>query len=226
MAVNRCALQHLGNHFLAQHLQGLATAHGQQLGVAGFFQFVQAPVGLRHGTAHRHHTMVLHEQHLLVLQDSRQALPFTQGFGQAGVAVVVGDAVVEKRRGLAGGQQAVVLQHIECCGPRLVGVQHHFRAAQAMQRCVYALGRQLNHTLAFQGLTGFIEHHHVAGSGLGPMLAKGQHQVSIFAAWYGHGEVVVYAFFKTIQHRQAQGGGQMDFGLPHRIRSRTVYRMN
>ena len=136
--------------------------------------------------------------------------------------MVVGNAVVEKRCGLTGGQQAVVLQHIECRSPRLVGVQHHFCAAQAMQRCVYALGRQLDHALAFQGLPGFIEHHHVAGTGLGPMLAKGQHQVSIVAARHGHGEVVVYAFFKTIEHRQTQGGCQMNFGLPHRIRSRTV----
>jgi hypothetical protein len=54
------------------------------------------------------------------------------------------------------------------------------------------------------------------------MLSKGQHQVSVVAAWHSHGEVVVYAFFKTIEHRQAQGGCQMDFGLPNRIRSRTV----
>ena len=222
MAVSGCALQHLGNHFLAQHLQGLATAHGQQLGLAGLFQFVQPPIGLGHGVAHRHHAMVFHEQHLLVLQDSRQAFAFAQGFGQAGVGVVVGNAVVEKRRGLAGGQQAVVLQHIEGCSPRLVGVQHHFCAAQAMQRCVYALGRQLDHAIAFQGLTGFIEHHHVAGTGLGPMLAKGQHQVSIVAARHGHGEVVVYAFFKTIEHRQAQGGSQVDFGLPYGIVLRVV----
>jgi hypothetical protein len=54
------------------------------------------------------------------------------------------------------------------------------------------------------------------------MLAKGQHQVSVIAAWHGHGEVVVYAFFKAIEHRQAQGTSQMDFGLPDRIRGRTV----
>ena len=103
-----------------------------------------------------------------------------------------------------------------------MGVQHHFRAAEAVQWRVNALGRQLNQALAFQGFACFVEHHHVAGAGLGPMLAKGQHQVSVVAAWHGHGEVVVYALFKTIEHRQAQGCCQMDFGLPHRIRGRTV----
>jgi hypothetical protein len=49
------------------------------------------------------------------------------------------------------------------------------------------------------------------------MLAKGQNKISILAARHTHGEVVVYAFFKTIEYRQAQGTSQMDFGLPYRI---------
>ena len=141
MAVSGCTLQDLGNHFFVEHFKRLAATHGQQLGVAGFFQFVQAPIGLCHAVADSHHAVVFHEQHLLVLQDGGQALALTQGFGQTGVAVVVGDAVVKKRRCLAGGQKAVVLQHIERSCPRLVGMQDHFGACDAVQRRVNALGR-------------------------------------------------------------------------------------
>ena len=84
--------------------------------------------------------MVFQKHDLIVLQQFSESFAFVHGFGQARVMVVIRDAVVEKRSGLAGGKQPVVFQHIECRGPRLVGVQHHLGAGDAVQRSVYALG--------------------------------------------------------------------------------------
>ena len=64
------------------------------------------------------HAVVLHEHDLLVADHSRQALTLLERIRGPGVVVVVGDVAVEERRGLAGRQQAVVLQHVERERPR------------------------------------------------------------------------------------------------------------
>ena len=61
---------------------------------------------------HTHQTWAIA---LNMLQDNR-LLPTSQ----PGVIVVIGNVAVEKRGRLASGQQAVVLQHVQCNGPGLV----------------------------------------------------------------------------------------------------------
>jgi hypothetical protein len=143
-----------------------------------------------------------------------------------GVGVVVGDVAVKERRGLARRQQPVVLQHVERQRPGLVGVHHHARAADAMDRRVDALRGELDHALAFERLAGLVEHDHVARARLGPVQAEGQDQVAIVAAGHGDREVVVDAFLELVQHGEAVRGGQVDPGLAHRVGGGRNQRVN
>jgi hypothetical protein len=83
--------------------------------------------GLRDGVAGDEDAVVLQEHDLLVAHRSRETLAFAREIGRALVVVVVGDLVAVERSRLARRHDAVVLQHVERDGPRLVRVQHDAR---------------------------------------------------------------------------------------------------
>ena len=129
--------------------------------------------------------------------------------------------------GLRGGQQPVVLQHIECRGPGLVGVHHHPCPGDAMNWRMDTSGRQLYSALAGQRLPRFIEDHQIAGKSFGPVSSKWQDQEPVFVPWQGDGEMVVYALLHLMQRGKPVGGGQVDPGLGDGIlRNRCVDRVN
>ena len=96
-------------------------------------------------------------------------------------------------------------------------VQNNFGARDSVQGGMNALRREFNNALAFQGLTRLIENHHVAGFGFRPVQTKWQHKVLVRTARYAGSEVIVDAFFKTIQNSHAQCSGQVDFDLLNSI---------
>ena len=124
---------------------------------------------------------------------------------------------VEERRRLVGGQQAIVLQHVESEHPRLVRVQDDANAADAVDRRVDALRRKLHHAFALERRTRFVEDDHVARPGLRPMQAEGQDQVAVVPARHGHREMVVDPFLQLVQHGEPMGGSKLDLRLRDRI---------
>ena len=82
---------------------------------------------------------------------------------------------------------------------------------------VYALRRELDVADAFERLAGFVPYDHVAGARFRPVQPERQDQVLVVAAGHGHREVVVYALLKVVEHRQAVGGGKMDFRFGKRL---------
>ena len=140
-------------------------------------------------------------------------MAFLGRIGGALVVVVVGDVAVVERCRLVGGQQAVVLQHVERHGPRLVRVHDHARPGDAVDRRVDAAGGELDDAITFERLAVLVEHDHVARPGLGPVEAEGQDEEPVVAAGDRHREVVVDPFFQLMQHRQAVRGGEVDLRL-------------
>jgi hypothetical protein len=94
---------------------------------------------LRDGVADYQHTVILHEQDVLVSDHTRQPLAFVKSIRGAGVGVVIGDVAVEVGRSLIRRQQAVVLQHVERKRPGLMRVQHYAYTGDAVDRRVDAL---------------------------------------------------------------------------------------
>ncbi len=102
-------------------------------------------------------------------------------------------------------------------------VHHDARAADAMDRRVDALRRQLDHALAFERPARLVEHDQVAHARLRPVPAEGQDQVAIVPARHGDGEVIVDAFFELVQHRKAVRRGKVDFCLLDRVSSQRLH---
>ena len=71
-------------------------------------------------------------------------------------------------------------------------MQHHASTADAMDRCMDALRGKLDHAIALEGRSAFVEHDHVAGPRLGPMKAEREDQIAIGMSGQGDGEMVVY----------------------------------
>jgi hypothetical protein len=137
--------------------------------------------------------------------------------GKAGVVVVVGDVAGEEGRRLGCRKQPVVLEHVQRQRPGLVSVQHHTGAADTVNWRVYTAGGKLDHAVAFQCFTAFIEHDHVAGARFRPVQTERQNQITVVVTGHGHGKVVVDAFFEFIEHRQPVSGGKVDLSLSNRI---------
>jgi hypothetical protein len=121
-----------------------------------------------------------------VAHRARQALAFVERRGEAGVVVVVGDLAVEERRRLARGQQAVVVEHVERHRPRLVGVQDHARAGDAVDRRVDALRRELERAAALEHAALLVEDDQLARARFRPVQAVRQDQVLPVAARHGN----------------------------------------
>ena len=139
MAVIRRRCFDAGDHLGAEHFNRLTRGQGHDLRAADALELVQAAVGLCHGFAGHHHTVVFHEKNGLVAQARGQSLTFFQTAGQALVVVVIGNLPVKESGCLAGRNQAVVLEHIERHGPMLMRVQNHIGARDAVQRRMNAL---------------------------------------------------------------------------------------
>ena len=80
-----------------------------------------------------------------------------------------------------------------------------------------ALRGEFDDSITLERFAFVIEYDDVTGFCLRPMQTKWQQQVLIGSAWDDHGEVIVDAFFQTIEYCQTQGRGQMNFRLPNGI---------
>ena len=96
-------------------------------------------------------------------------------------------------------------------------MEHYTYTADAVDRRMDALRRQLDHAFALERATGFVKDDHVARPGLRPMQAEGKDQIAVVAAGNGHGEVVVDSLFQLVQHGQAVRCGEVHLRLRHRI---------
>ena len=120
---------------------------------------------------------------------------------------------MEKGRGLAGRDQAIVLEHVERKGPVLVGMKNHPAAGDAVNGRVNALRGQFDQPLALEGLARLVEHDEIAGTSLRPVQTEGQHQVAIVVAGHGHGKVIIDTLFEFVVDREAQRSREVDFRL-------------
>ena len=121
--------------------------------------------------------------------------------------IVIGDAIVKKCSSLTCRQQSIVLQHIECCGPGLMGMHDHFGTGDSMQWRMNALRGEFDDAVALERFAFVIEYDDVTGASFRPMQTEGQQQVLIGATRDDHGEVIVDAFFEAIEYCQTQGRG-------------------
>ena len=83
--------------------------------------------------------MITHKDDLLVANEGGKSLAFFEGIRGAIIMIVIGDATVEKRRGLAGRNQTIILQHVKRQRPVLVRVKHHPSTGNTMNRGVNTL---------------------------------------------------------------------------------------
>src|ERR1043165_10009156 len=101
------------------------------------------------------------------------------------------DRRVNDRGGLARGDEPIVLEHVEGKRPGLMRMEDYTRTADAMDRRVNALRRELDHSVALQRPSRFVEHDQVARACLGPVQDEGQDKVSVVMAGDRQGEGIV-----------------------------------
>src|SRR5262245_41377456 len=116
---------HLRHDVVGERFERLAGRHRQHLRAAYALQLVQPAVRLRDGVARDQHAVVLHEEHVVVAHQVREAHALVDVVRGTHVGIVVSDAAVEKRRGLARGDEPIVLQHIQCERPGLMRVHDY-----------------------------------------------------------------------------------------------------
>src|SRR5262245_54158583 len=162
---------HLRHDVVGERFERCASRHREHLRAAYALQLVQPAVRLRDGVAGDEHAVVLHEEHVVVAHHACEAHALVDIVRGAHVGVVVGDVAVEKRRGLARRDKPIVLQHVEGERPGLMRVHDYTRTADAVDRRVNALRRELDHAVAFQRASRFVEDDHVARARLGPVQA-------------------------------------------------------
>ena len=98
-----------------------------------------------------------------------------------------------------------------------MGVQHHARTGDAVDRRVDALRRKLDHAFTLQRRARLVEHDHVARPRLRPVQAEGQNQIAVVAAGHRDREMVVDAFLELVQNRQPMRGRKVDLCFADRI---------
>src|SRR5438552_2039052 len=218
---------HPRDDLVGEYFERSSCAHRQYLRAAHALELVESPIGLCNRVSRNEHAMAFHEQNGLVTDYASQAFALVECICGSRIGVVIGNVAVEKSCGLVGRHQTIILEHVQRQCPRLVRVQHHPCAADSMDRCMYALRRQLDNTLALERLPCLIEYDHVARPRLRPVQAEGQDQISIVAAGYGDREMVVDPFLQLVQDGQAVGGGELNLRLQNGIdRSGRSQRMN